>query len=767
MNPDFKGRGAPGWQAGAEAWPNLVVVHESPRGTSPRPSPPPLPRDEAVSSAASARGLALESLRITSSSSMSSAFGGRAVQKVERKGDEPKMQAAPPDPPGEGTPARSLHGLGGASPEMARFHALSRHLAALPLSRKAARQEEGGSDGLLRRQMARVMTQAQLHLGEALTLAQVCERLVGLEGFSPALVGLVAGAMALELGSQQLPQADKGRLVDAVLKGTQRDTAKPGGDPVAVAILESLCEVFHGTGHWMPQAAPFVRLVVGRLLALPSSSSSSPRSLALLRVVTTRMLLATPPAQLPVFLGQVLDEPFLARHERADRLRALVAGLADKTSPPPNDACVGKFLGPVLQAGYPESDLIVFATELARHRALWEQACQPRVLEPVALGRLLLARTGVGYQDGKAAKTQVAGPATTQASVQTSRGGEGIETKSGARRTPAVAVDRVAQVLALSLSLTEGAEGRLAREIVAVHRALEGAPDALQARQTLKMCILEVAPDALELTNAAMACGWGIAVGAESLSEAGFAALSDSFLLPPAGDVVAWLNNGSLQLGLAAARDLNRLPPELAADVDLRLQVTQVCREARGPISDSRFGAELMLFPQLDESPLASALWLDELVKQFTGPDFDLLATARSYLLDLAQALLAGDPFAAAYGLDQMSRFAGRIQEAAYNVVSRRYDQCLWIKCEVERKALLAIARDALAFLEQERAAYLEQDPPLALAPAQVVGLSNSLLNLRDAIQQMEPPRTEEPPRSLAGLSVSVGKGKAKDKDKS
>lgn len=777
MNPDLKGRGAPGWQPPAESWPQLVIVHESPRSASPKPSPPPGPKGDGVSSTPSARGLALESLRITASSSstttVSSAsgdFGGREVQRLERKSaapDAPPRQAEPVTD----SPTRSLRGLAGSSPEMARFHALSRHLAALPLARQAARQAEGGSEGLLRRQFARILTEAQLHSGAGAgrVVTEAWTRLAGLAGFSPALLGLVAGALALESCGDRAPQADRERLVDAVLQAALGEAAKPPQALAAVAMLEGLCEAFHGTGHWMPQAAPFVHLVLDRLLALPSS----PRSMALLRAVTTRLLLAAPPAQLPVFLRQVLDEPFLPPQERSDRLRALVGGLADKASPGPNDACVGQFLGHVLQAGYPEPELVVFATELARHGELWEQACRPRVLAPEAFGRLLLARTGIGPPDGKSARTRTADGGMAKASSRTTRSGEGVETKSGPARPAAAAVDRVAQVLALSLSLKEGSEGRLAREIVAVHRALEHAPDGLQARQTLKMCILEAAADALELTNVAMACGWGIAVGAEAMDEAAFTALSDAFVLPAAQDAVAWLNNGSLQLGLAAARDLNHLPPELAADPDLRLLVAQVGREARGPLSDTRFAAELMQYLTLEEAPLAAATWLDELVKHFTGPDFDLLATARTYLLDHAQALMADDPFAAAYGLDQMARYAGRIHEAAYDVVSRRYDRCLWMTDPAERKALLAVARDALAFLEQERAVFLGRDSPLLLPPALVAALSNYLLSLQGAIHQLDPPLSPETSRPLAGLRVVAGKGnekgneKGREKDKS
>lgn len=778
MDPDLKGRGAPGWQAGSSSWSNLVIVHESPRGSSPLPSPPMLPKVEGIPMA-SARGLALESLRITSSSTSASsrstqlsqfqlspanrvspvpgALGGREVLKLERKSEVADSQVRR-DPPAAGTPVRSLRALGVASPEMSRFLSLSRHLPALPLARDAAAKEEGGSDGLLRRDLARVLTQARLHVGDEPTLAQACTRLLGVQGFSPALMGLAAGAMALELDGRNMPQSDREHLVDAILKEALREREGDAGLQSAVVILEGLCEVFHGTGHWMPQSAPFVRMVLDRLVMRPSSS----QCLALLRALTTRMLLVAPATQLHGFLGQLLDQPFLTVQERSSRLLALVGGLADKTSPAPNDAHLGPILQQVLQGDYPEANVIAFTRALAQHTVLWEQACQPHLLEPADFGRLLLARTGIGCQDDKASVAGRMHASKLAASSTTTRSPGVVETKAGPVRTAPAAVDRVAQVLGLSLSLGEGAEGRLAREIVAIHRAVEGAPDAVEARETLKTCILLAAPDALMLSAAAMACGWGIAVGADTMSEEAFATLCASFKLASTGDASAWAADGYLTMGLVAARDLHGLMPTMVPDPEERAWLVRMCREARGGLGDERFAAELMLQSQLKEVPLDAATWLDELVRRFTGSDFDLLVTARSYLLDYAQALLAEDAFAAAFGLNQMAVYAGRIQEAAYRVVSQRYDQCLWMTDTGERKALLALVRRAVDFLDEDRAIYLDRQCVLPLSASQHVALANYRLNLQGAIQRLVPPSDLEPPRSLAGLSVAVGKGQEK-----
>ena len=111
-----------------------------------------------------------------------------------------------------------------------------------------------------------------------------------------------------------------------------------------------------------------------------------------------------------------------------------------------------------------------------------------------------------------------------------------------------------------------------------------------------------------------LACGWGIAVGAEALDGKAFAALADSFSLPQTSDPILWLANARLQLGLAAARDLNALSYETDVDPELRAQVAQVCREARGPLDDARFAGELMRHAELDEPPLAAAARLDDLL---------------------------------------------------------------------------------------------------------------------------------------------------------
>ncbi len=302
----------------------------------------------------------------------------------------------------------------------------------------------------------------------------------------------------------------------------------------------------------------------------------------------------------------------------------------------------------------------------------------------------------------------------------------------------------MAQVLALQLPLQEHMEGLLAREIVAVYQALEGAPDGEEARQTLQLRILDAAPGAFELTNAAMACGWGIAVGAASMDADTFAELSDQFTLPASQDAVAWLANASLTLGLAAARDLQHLPADLAVEPEQRILMAQVCREARGGLADTQFALELMRHPELEESPLVAAGWVDALVCSFSGPDFELLATARSFLVDHAQALHAEasgeEAFAAAYGLDLMSQFAGRLHAAAYNVISCRHDHGLWMTDAAERTALLALAREAVTFLERERAVHLDPDCPLALSQEQIGQLSRYLANIRSAINRIDPP---------------------------
>ncbi len=760
MVPESKGSAQAGWPAGGKTHPAPVYIHESPRGTSPRTSPPPVTRGDAGGPAPSRHGLALDTLRIrsagpssssTTSTTSSSVFAGREVQQVERKSDEPDEPDGPPTP--DGSPLRTLRSLGAASPGMARYQALLLHLPALTLSRDAAIAQAGGSDRQLRRQLAMILTQAQLHTGKAPTLPQACVRLLGVSGFSPALVSLAAGALvrALSPPDRPLSQADRQGVVDAVLGEALREAASPGAADAAVAVLEGLCEALHGTGHWMPQAAPFVHLVVDRLLA----PGSSPRAPELLRVVTTRMLLLQPPAQLPAFLVQVLR----ADGERTDRLRALVHGLAAKTSPAPNDACIGQFAGHVLQAGYPERDLIAFARELAHHTALWAQACEPRVLPLAAFGRLLLASSGAGAEDDAA---KPAGEQTAASSI-TTRAVEVIETKSGPRRVPASRVDRVAQVQSLRLTLAEGSEGRLAREIVAVHRALEG--DTL-AREALRARILALAPESLELTMAAMACGWGIAVGAESMGPAAFKSLAQSFTLPQAKDPLVWLVNGSLQLGLAAARNLNGLTHEADADPGLRAELAAVCRQARGPLDDRQFAAELTRHAQLEEPPLAAVLRLDDLVQQFDGTDFDLLVTARTYLLDHAVALQSDPGFDGAYGLDKLPGIVDRIQTAAYDVVLRRFNLCLWMVDEAERQALLKVARAALAFLQAEAVALLDDDCPLPMSEAQQLALGDNQLKLEAVILQLDPQADADTGGAWAGPSLPEGKGRGQGQGK-
>ncbi len=798
MVPDSKGSGLPAWPTGASLDPAPVYIHESPRSLTRSPSPLPAAGRDGAGPVPSRRGLALEALRITSSSTNSSTsassiasitpsttdftagsrvlssshgpvtptsspatspgvLAGRGVAPLERKSGPPD---APPQrtEPDDGSPARaSLRRLGAGSPGMARFHAMLGHLPALPLAREAAKAQGGRSEGRLRLQLAGVLAAARLHEGEAPTLPQACLRLVGAGGSDPALLGLAAGTLALALAPAGRPpsQADRQQLVDALLDEARRDTVPRGTAQSVVAVLEGLCEAWHGTGHWMPQATPFVRLVLDRLLA----PASSPRALEVLRVLTTRMLLLRPPAQLPDFLALVLAQAFLPEDERAARLGALVDGLADKASPPPTDACVGRFAGYVLEAGLSEADRIVFAQALARHPALWEQACQPRVLAPAAFGRLLLAATGLGAPEAQPDRPARSGRDKAAARSVTTRSGEAVETKSGGRRVATSPVDRVVQVLALPLSLQEGAESRLAREVVAVHQALAGDDPA---RETLETRILLLAPDALELTNAALACGWGIAVGAEALDGKAFAALADSFSLPQTSDPILWLANARLQLGLAAARDLNALSYETDVDPELRAQVAQVCREARGPLDDARFAGELMRHAELDEPPLAAAARLDDLVRQFSGPDFDLLVTARTYLLDHAQALQGVDTFAAAYGLDQLSQVAGRIQAAAYDVVLRRYNQCLWMVDPAECGALLAVAQKALAFLEGEGAALQDRDCPLRMTRAQRAALANDQLKLQGVIEQLAPlatTGTSGPRDSQISPSKPEGKG--------
>jgi len=251
-------------------------------------------------------------------------------------------------------------------------------------------------------------------------------------------------------------------------------------------------------------------------------------------------------------------------------------------------------------------------------------------------------------------------------------------------------------------------------------------------------------------------------VGAEALDGKAFAALADSFSLPQTSDPILWLANARLQLGLAAARDLNALSYETDVDPELRAQVAQVCREARGPLDDARFAGELMRHAELDEPPLAAAARLDDLVRQFSGPDFDLLVTARTYLLDHAQALQGVDTFAAAYGLDQLSQVAGRIQAAAYDVVLRRYNQCLWMVDPAECGALLAVARKALAFLEGEGAVLQDRDCPLRMTRAQRAALANDQLKLQGVIEQLAPLATTgtSGPRDAQGNpSKPEGKG--------
>lgn len=784
-----------GWRPTGTFWPGKVISLDSPpRGTPPHP--PPVVTSSQTSSAF-ARRQDLPALRVSQSGSLSSstastviststgssvpalsgAFGGRSVHQAERKTHVPDaLVLAVPQPsqtsqtsrvPAQGAPVRPLHGaggMGGSSPEMVGFHAVARHLPALPLARALALQEEAGSDGKLRRQLARALTETQLRPGGEQEFPEVCARLLALNGFSPAVIGLLAGAMALELGIDRKPQAERDRQLAGVVDEALRAPGAARSDLVGMAILEALCEVVSASGPGMPQAAPFVRLVLDRLL-VPASSA---RSMALLRLVTTRMLAIVAPAQLTGFLHQVLDEEFLPGEERVDRLRALVGGLGDKTRPPPSDACVGQLLRHVLEAGYPERDLIAFATELQRFPVLWQQACKPGILQPVPMGRLLLAGTGVGVNGERTPKPLEQASPRLAVSFTTTQSSPLIETKSGPGRTQVlpVRVDRVAQVLSLQLPLQERLEGLLAREIVAVYRALEGATDAEEARQTLLLRILDAAPGAYELTNAAMACGWGIAVRAEAMDEPAFAALSDAFMLPHAQDAVAWLANGSFALGLAAARDLNHLPADLAIEPEQRILMAQVCREARGPLGDAAFAAELMRHPELQELPQVAAGWLDALVRCFSGPDFELLATARSYLVDHAQALHAevqgDDAFAAAYGLDLISQFAGRLHAAAYNVVSCRHDHGLWMTDAAERTAMLGLAREALAFLEREREVYLDEECPLTLPQEQMSQLTKYLAKIRSAIARIEPPSTEASAVSwsLTGPLVAVGTSK-------
>ena len=232
---------------------------------SPVPSPLPSPEQSSnralvvtTSSSASARRMALESLRITSSAASGSAgLGGYLVQRVERKSDEPDERALVTGPmggpvggPGDGpvTPpsGRPLRAAGARSPAMERFTSLARTSSALPLSRKAALRELEDSEGQLRRQMLCVVSDAQLQAGGDRAFAQGCRRLLALDTSGAGLVGLVAGALALELepkaaresrqdtkaGAGRVAhypqQADRERLVDAVLEAAQDEAARDG-----------------------------------------------------------------------------------------------------------------------------------------------------------------------------------------------------------------------------------------------------------------------------------------------------------------------------------------------------------------------------------------------------------------------------------------------------------------------------------------------------------------------------------------------------------
>lgn len=658
----------------------------------------------------------------SSSSSSSSVahgeFAGRQVRRLERKSSSDRIEEPGTTPtPRASSVQPSVVGVQSA------FQRMSRHFKCLASTFGVA-VTDAGSAKKVNQQAAHALVVCTPCAFDAQAFGGFCQELQAIEGIESGVVALLAGAFAAQAGVARQGAQECGSYIDALVKCAIL-ARTPEGAARAVDMLFAVAEAMTPNAPFINGA--FLRLVVPRLLG----ASASPQPLRMFEQVAGVCLGVATPAALACCLRLALEGAKVTGEQRAQRLCALVQGLA-QAQPPASDRHLRVLLRFVLRDGQPAADLPVFAGAIAQ-TPLWERYGGPGLLEPHELGRLLLASASRSLQaDGKA----------TVVMLDDEEGG--VETKAGPVRRQASASDPAALVRALPLSTHKGAEGRLAREILAIHRALDGHADAPVAREALRQRILDAAPHAHHLSLVAMACGWGIAEGVASADKAQFKAICAQLRVPSLPAAWAGVANDAFALGLRAAQNIDQVGADGTRHPEGRIAVAQVHAEALGPLGERQLTERLQQIPGLELAPLVAAGWLDALVIHgFQGSDFDPLRTVRLMMTAYAQSIAGPatptgqEPAERVRGLRLIADFVGRMHALVHNRMAQRYDQGLWVTDASERESLLALARATQAFLQEEVDHYTGDEPPQALRLAvteQLLGFEESV---RAGIERM------------------------------
>lgn len=666
-------------------------------------------------------GDATAQLQSSSSSSSSTTFGefaGRQVRRLERKSSSDRIEepGAPPTP-------KALSLQQSVVGEPSAFQPMARHFKCLASTFSVA-VTDAGSAKKVNQQAASALAVCTPGAFDAPAFGGFCQDLQSMEGIESGVVALLAGAFAAQAGIAKHGPQERACYIDALVKSAIL-ARTPAAASRAVDMLFAVAEAMTPNAPFINGA--FLRLVVPRLLG----ASASPQPLRMFEQVAGVCLGVAAPAALTCALRLALEAPKLTSEQRAQRLCALVQGLA-QAQPPASDRHLRVLLRFVLREGQPAADLLAFAGAVAQ-TPLWERYGAPGVLEPHELGRLMLASANRSLQaDGKADVVMLDDE-------------EGIvETKAGPVRRQASASDPVALVRALPLSTHKGAEGRLAREILAIHRALEGHADARVAREALRQRILDAAPHAHHLSLVAMACGWGIAEGVAGADKMQFKAICATLRVPSLPTAWSAVANDAFALGLRAAQNIDQVGADGSRHPEGRIAVAQVHAEALGPLGERPLAERIQAIPGLGLAPLVAAGWLDALVVHgFQGTDFEPLRTVRVMMTAYAQSIAdpgsptGQGPAERERSLRLIADFVGRMHGLVHNRMAQRYDQGLWVTDASERESLLALARATHAFLQEEVDHYTGDEPPQPLKLAiteQLLGFEESV---RAGIERM------------------------------